>query len=188
MSTKELRRHGIVRKGNFTLPSTLNRRELNCPAARDANIGEYREESRMYKYDAFHKVIDELIELNLLHRKEFEKELRLFSPIEFFREFGTIHCDIGRRTGKTEYIKKRAKKHDLVIVRTYRMTKELYGDIKDKTNISSAEQAIDYSRGKRFERIFIDEPGMMGKEMIDSFYKYIGHSDYKDQIFILLGR
>ena len=101
----------------------------------------------------------------------------------FAREFCTIHINIGRRTGKTEYIKRNATKTDVVVVASRQM-REIYSGVN--VPVVSVDGIVDWSKGRRaVSTIYIDEPELMHK-FVGIIYESLFRN--ANQTFVLLGR
>jgi hypothetical protein len=133
-------------------------------------------------FDAYAKAIDGLIELNQSRRKLFNQKDLMF-PVEFAQEFCVVRCDIGRRSGKTEYIRSRAKKDDLVIAHSESSLDVSYRDLVCETKSARNLRNL---KPKRFNMIFIEEPSFVFDRfsMSDIFGLLVRDAD---QTFVLLG-
>lgn len=142
--------------------------------------------------DKFHHCIDELIKINLAFREKARPHFEKISPQLWLRDFCTVIVDIGRQTGKTEYICRRATKDDLVI--TYSMVSANKFPDGRIFEVVSAESA-DFRKtllANKYKRIFIDEAGLVFRLM--SFNDILRHYsdkklvvDLENTTFILLG-
>lgn len=130
----------------------------------------------------------------------FNKEMRNTLPVStaenlsipmFVREFCTIHCNIGRRSGKTQYIIDRARSDDLIIVHN-EMIASMYKKFGVNTNImtaSSVSRLEEVFRGyyiPKFNNIYIDEPRLCAEYVsMHYIYKSLIHST--KQTVLMLG-
>ena len=81
-------------------------------------------------YKKHWELIDKAIELNASfceQRKEFIHEIGV---VPFAMEFATVSLNLGRRTGKSEYIKTRALDHDVVVLPNKKIKERVYGEKK----------------------------------------------------------
>lgn len=137
----------------------------------------------------FQLAVEALIKAKESRQKELLKFLdkESFSPVAWARDFNTIHCSIGRRSGKTSYIKHKATEHDLIVVESApiaQMLKQEY-DMKDLNIkvISGIKKG-----NQKYKTIFVDEPKLVfgnGEKSLEEFYVATAHG--YDQLFIFLG-
>lgn len=111
------------------------------------------------------ELLDHAIQLNYLNRPLVKTHL---NPIEYAKEFKTIHINIGRRSGKTHLIMSTARENDLVIVSSYIHKMQLLecfpyflGTIQSMPEIILSAYGL---RGKVkpivCDRVWIDEPAL----------------------------
>lgn len=140
----------------------------------------------------FYTLVDYMISFN--------KELRVAIAQEtmgaatYAKECMTVRCNIGRRSGKTQYIIDRAGPDDLVIIHNMVMM-DTYRRGNLRTNILTASevQALpNVYRGcigpiiRRFRNIYVDEVTLCEKYLnLNEMYNILARD--KDQTFILLG-
>lgn len=145
----------------------------------------------------FDKAVKMLIKQNQENRKNFHSKIYDFNfPSMFISELCTVHVNIGRATGKTQFIKNNATKDDLVIA----YSRNVYEDCSKHnyhilfaqgSNISHFTDAI---RGLRIKNIYIDEPELVCKTLgikLEEIYNIIWNRHlFIDEIptFILLGK
>jgi len=139
-------------------------------------------------YNKFHQLVDQLIELN--HVKRIRERILRGIPddiylLSYLKEFCTIRVDIGRRTGKTSYIIKRANENSLVIVCNQKEKNRLLGTLKNDTNIvtySEVETHRFRGHNKVYDFIFIDDI-----DAINLFLIYNTFGKDKSQTFVIFG-
>ncbi len=137
--------------------------------------------------DEYFEILDRLIEINKLRRKEIGDNMRnMIGSLRYIDEYCTIKSDIGRQTGKSEYVRRRGNKNTLVIV-TKAAYKANYKGF-DGTVMSPMEIMNGGLRGiERFETIFIEEPSFTLKKVSkDQLYNELVDNT-KEQTFIWLG-
>jgi len=137
-------------------------------------------------YDDFHNAVDTLVRLNLENRHKLDKDMRLrLGVTHLAMEFHTVRCDIGRRSGKSEYIKRRAKHGDLIVVARDPM-KTIYRDAQAEV-LSAAEISEDTTAEFSLDRVFIDEPRLVAEvSNLAHLYSVLARENSR-QVFILLG-
>ncbi len=134
----------------------------------------------------FHAAIDNLVALNKELRKCLNPEIKEeLSPVEYAIEFCTVTCNIGRRIGKSEYIRRRANEltHSLIIVPTENMALDY-----DALKVLTADQVIEGAAvTERYDVVFIDEFSFVfynGRQ--NKIYSKLAFKG-RDTTFILLG-
>ena len=134
----------------------------------------------------FHKTIDNLVRLNTQNRVVADRHKRALSPNFWAMKFCTVRCDIGRGTGKTEYIKRRATKSDLVIVFNDEACSRIASEISCPIIIANQLERKIMRMENRFNTIFIDEPELIFREISQQrLYALLVYDYY--HTFILLG-
>lgn len=134
-------------------------------------------------FDQYHEMIDELIYLNLAHRAEFAEYKPMVPPAVWAREFCTVRCNIGRRTGKSEYIKARAREGDLIIAPNLQMRRHLFPNMVCDVETPST---LNGKKFKRFDTVFVDEPSLVFLVMSPSdLFALLAHDG--EQTFVMLG-
>lgn len=133
------------------------------------------------------RAIDFLINLNLKQQYTFALQEQYVSKQQWAKEFATVRCDIGRRIGKTSYIKSRANYGDLIIVGKYHLKKEMMHPIPSADVITHADLEMPRYRWighsiPRYSRIYIDEPGNLNLDLVYDIFA----RDTR-QLFIILG-
>ncbi len=146
----------------------------------------------------FAHLVDGLIALNEYHRDVLPMGVReTMSPAHYASEFCTIAVDVGRRIGKTQYIKDHANAESLIVVANQAQRDDLDRAFS-KNNVHPTivtASMLDHNefRSRKnynsFAKIYVDEPKLV--------YRYIHHDDLYlacthkqqpySQTFILLG-
>lgn len=137
----------------------------------------------------FFTVVDNMIAYNMQRRNEMAAHLVQsgMSPVHFAMEFCTVKCDVGRRTGKTEYVKQRADQYSLVIVPNKQMVKGYPPNIIVKSiGELTGQNSVRFGRTKP-RTIYIEEPQMVFQTMRQHELYYRLVDDTIDQTFVLLG-
>ena len=137
-------------------------------------------------YLEFARCLDSLIALNIKHRKSLPDLSKELSIIAYAQELCTVRCDIGRRTGKTRYIKERADKNSLVVVANRAVLETCFRDVnfEVKTAFQLERRSMGFEAKKN---IYVDEPKLVFHDIDElTFYKSFARNS--DQTFILLGR
>lgn len=133
----------------------------------------------------FHNLVDEAVKHTYL--KDFGVELvQSLGQSNFVREFGTVHINIGRRVGKTTWIKNNARACDLIIVPNVRCKEPYYYKASDVKTVSELELEDDPFNLTNYNWIFIDEPALCGKSAKTSNWFHKCKFTY-DSIVIMLG-
>lgn len=143
-------------------------------------------------YDNFFILVDGLIELNKRMRI---KNVNLYNIIGlkyYLKEYCTVKIDVGRQSGKSEYIAKNSTNNDLIITFNINM-KKIFTDIKhvnipDKNIISiqSLYNKKEEYGGRTYNNIWMDEASFISKNNnIDFLYDVLGKNE--NQTFIFLG-
>ena len=136
----------------------------------------------------FFKMMDDLIAYHKKRRLDLAAHVvNSMSPVQYAMEFCTVRCDIGRRTGKTEYVKHRADEYSLVIVHREQCTKG-YPDNVIVKNINELVGHNGVFFGKIKPRtIYIEEPQMVFRTIPQHELYYRLVDEHYDQTFVLLG-
>jgi hypothetical protein len=149
-----------------------------------------------YNYDVqkqFGVLMDQLVQLNIKQRENYSGLADGFSHLDWARDWCTIHCDMGRRSGKTSWVKHTAKKGDLIVTPIWDLAERQYPDWldnrkgnKDHPTVTTARCLKTDSKGKEFNTIFVEEPYLVFHDMsVEEFYQLL--ATRKDQTFIMLG-
>lgn len=137
--------------------------------------------------DEYFEILDRLIEINKLRREEIHVNIKnIIGSRHYIDEYCTIKCDIGRQTGKSEYVRRRGNEHTLVILPKLAY-KAHYKDFEGM--ISSPRQIMNGGmRGiESFETVIIEEPSLVF-ETVSKYELYNELVDNsKEQTFIILG-
>jgi hypothetical protein len=106
-------------------------------------------------------------------------------------ELCTVRCDIGRRTGKTEYIKQNAGKSDLIVTSSQMLKSSLFANMPCDVITMGDLNKPEWLLGKSgdFKTIWVDEPFMIfdSHKALTEFYIRICRQG-KDQTFVFMGR
>ena len=130
----------------------------------------------------FYPVIKILLILNKKNRQRFPKNI--YRVEDYALEFCTVKCDIGRQTGKSEYIKTHADASSVVIVMNNRM-KQNFSIPNRKFELRSPSDLLNNPQ-KEFKTIYIDEPTYVFKKIsVSKLYSLL--SKNYDQTYIWLG-
>lgn len=128
------------------------------------------------------ELIKELAFLNINNRREGLS--RFMSPIQYKMECKTIRINPGRATGKTTAIKSLCRANDLIVVHN-EQAKSLYDSrfrgCCTSINNNWHEQRLFYGMND-YGWIFIDEPSLMDKSYLESFYDV-----FDADLFVMLG-
>lgn len=137
--------------------------------------------------DFYHVLISNLIELN--------KEFRLARPNikndlsvqQYALSFCTVTVDIGRQTGKSEYLVNATTENDITICSNPRAKEYLKGRIKG-TVISECEILHEKfeSRENQGTNIYFDDASYINPKAIDKAYFFLSNENI-DQTFVKLG-
>ena len=135
-------------------------------------------------FEKFHDALDTLIALNHEARAEHAQVLDMYSPPQWAKEFCVVACDIGRRTGKSEYIRRRAKAGDLVVTMNLAARTAMFRDVK--CEVLTAQQLERETKARKFNTIFVDEPAVIldaaGRDKFFGLFVLNG-----EQTFVMLG-
>lgn len=137
----------------------------------------------------FGGLVDSLVHLSWERRHALPRTIREdLPPAIYAREYCSVACDIGRQTGKSEYIRRNAGKGCLVVVGTVAEKKPFSG--KDVPfDVSTAHDIMDNKEITipAYKTIFVDEPArVFGIVPIAVFYKLLALPE-TEQTFVLLG-
>lgn len=144
--------------------------------------------------NSFFRVIDELVALNLSFRSLLPEGTReSMTASQFAYDFCTVHVNIGRGTGKTEYMKRTLFEGVVVVVHDNRTRMRLLKETKGANgayivnggNANPVAFGADLSI-RRPTFIIIDEPHLISDEVIETIYNIVARRDM-EQVFILLG-
>ncbi len=135
----------------------------------------------------FFDMVDGMITYNERSRKPISHLSNSMNPVHYAMEFCTVKVDVGRRTGKTEYVKRRADEYSLVIVHNNNLTK----GYPDHIIVVSITELVGHN-GVFFGRIkprtiYIEEPQMVFRTIPQHELYYRLVDEIYDQTFILLG-
>lgn len=135
----------------------------------------------------FHAALSQLITLNQKHRADILAMdpgiMTGMSKTAWAREFCTVHCSIGRRTGKTEFIQRVATK-DSVIVLSSALHRQSFNDATQRREFLTPEMLRGYE-SLNVDLVFVDEPRLVFNKLPrESLYWAFRGSD---ATFVLLG-
>lgn len=136
--------------------------------------------------DAFGDCLDKLIEANHMlrsaHTPDFTQD---YSRAQYARNFATVRVSIGRQSGQTTCIVKRATKDDVIVCDSLRMADEIKR-LGTAAKVISAQQLVRLEHlqlDRAFRMIWVDET-CFGLNL-DEMYRF-GAKGY-EQTFVLLG-
>lgn len=136
----------------------------------------------------FGYIIDALISLNVRNRGLVPKGK--LPPLQQLLDHETVHVNIGRATGKTEYILSRIKESDLLIVPNQysaKMYSEKLG-FNEKIKIVYKNEDLDFSNIGRFKVMYIDEPRLCFRNIRkEILYDYFYNGSIESQLVLMLG-
>jgi hypothetical protein len=134
------------------------------------------------------KIIDLAIEENKRIRELNSYWKQTCGKIEYFRNFCTIHIDIGRAVGKTQYIIDNAKENDVIIVSSY-INKNLFFEKAKTENIFYQASDIIEKQFDNIGFVYIDEPALFLKNQNYTLWDVYAlfYNVKSDMMFILLG-
>jgi hypothetical protein len=136
---------------------------------------------------SFFDMVDNMIKLNRQHRMNLPMNVPTsISPVQFAMEFCTVKCDIGRRTGKTGYVKYKADENSFIIVPEHQLVRSYPKNLIVKC-VRDIIHFPNIFHGKKAQTIYIDEPQMVFRSIPqpDLYYRLV--DEMYDQTFILLG-
>jgi len=146
-------------------------------------------------YNEARAAFDAMVALNkAMRQREFVKHEAHSSPCRFVYMFGSIHFDIGRGTGKTEWILSRVKPGDLIVTVNRdiqkTMRRELMRDgLGESVHVISIHDLHHRGfHGLKFNVAYIDEPAAMMEKTGMTKYELVSRlvSGY-DQTLIFTG-
>ncbi len=132
-----------------------------------------------FNHNHFENIIDNLVVLNRQNRQKYNKGDYVYDT--YIKNYCTVIVDIGRKTGKTHYIKQHVKSADAIIVLSNAMKDQYKGT---KADVFSTGQ-IPAKKPSNHKIIYIDNATFMTKIMNLIYEKFA--APVEDQTFILLG-
>lgn len=112
----------------------------------------------MDKLLRFHKLVDGLIQLNKERRAEDKVNRYYMSPLQYLCEFCTIIVDIGRRAGKSEFIRERLDENSIVVCKPT-WAARVYEGKEDRVVYCNYDYLVpDPIKDLYFDTVYIDEP------------------------------
>lgn len=131
------------------------------------------------EYERFFGAVDELVAINREMRKERAATGWDVDIEVWVQEFCVVSCDVGRGSGKSEYIRRRAKEGDLVVTFGEREFRDVPFQVLTGVQVYRVD-------GQRFNTIFVDEPGLVFREITrETLFGLLTHD--REQTFIMLG-
>lgn len=142
----------------------------------------------MNETNKFHQLIDELIILNYANREKDLFNAKSIDPVKYALYFCTVKCDIGRGSGKTEYIKNRATKNDLIIT-PFATSLEYFRDALCDVLYANLEIIRNRTNNGNdvFDVIYVDESEAAFEKISKLELYMLLVKPNKKQTFVLLG-
>lgn len=138
--------------------------------------------------DEFGNLVDMLVSLNIRNRGLIPKN-RL-APLERLIYHETVHVNIGRYTGKTNYILTHAKDGDIIVTYSQPSAKDLLKKLGTNNHIKVIYRSEDlnYYENKKYKTMYIDEPRLCFRNVrLESLYDYFYNQSVEEQLVIMLG-
>ena len=139
----------------------------------------------------FQNLVTSAIEINKMNRQLYSKEKWVFSPVQYAKEFCTVHINCGRRIGKTEYIRDFLEVGDVVIVPNRTMQLKSIDVLRWRhifiPNDCGNGLPVHFLQDYKPRTIWFDEIGFSSKEEIDWVYNAFCDNTY-EQTWIRLGQ
>lgn len=140
------------------------------------------------------EILSLMIEANQAIRKEFPEAKEQIDTPYYLAEFCTIRLNIGRRTGKTQYIKDNSNINSCVIVPKEDWARNLYGVRSGNVNNDGLMVlticnllANPKDKYNKYTTIYIDEPSFVFPDNdTHRFYAKIANP-HLDQTIIMVG-
>lgn len=141
----------------------------------------------------FNEIVQQAIAANVeLRASRPEFQHRFYHPEHYAKECCTVHINIGRGVGKTEYIIKHARPWDAVVVHNETMRREMMRRSIQCEVFTAGElerESLGAIRSLRYNKpprtVYVDEPRGCGCRALDFAYRlFAGHPD---QTFLFLG-
>lgn len=144
--------------------------------------------------------MDYMIDFNKIKRPIFSSSYEHLGPSAYAREHQTIHCNMGRRTGKTSYILEHATSSDLIVVHSESRRRDINSEIRARVQVIRSEELITmqrqvicceackrpYENVRVYDNIWVDEPELCFREVnLTRLYNVLAYNP--EQTFILLG-
>ncbi len=141
---------------------------------------------------AFFFAVDRLIDLNERRRAAIAHHSHGMSTLQFIEEFCTVSVDVGRGSGKSQYIKSRADMTDVVVVGSLplvlEMQRECLAHVIGSPIDKSWGNLIGRTPGERV-RLWIDEPSMLPDGgCIEAIHRVVNYARGRPVTVIKLGR
>lgn len=108
----------------------------------------------------FQSIVDELLSMNLENRKFTTHARKILSPLQYLKEICTVHVDIGRCSGKTDYIIQKATKDDLIVVANQATAVSIRENIIHPENMNIIYGNTNFPRKPfdGFKIMYVDDP------------------------------
>lgn len=140
----------------------------------------------------FDQVVDSAIRFNKEHREHLISDPHVLSDILAIKFMCTVSINLGRCTGKTDYISRRAKTGDLVIEPTMGnlpLFRKMFSIRQEKPTIFVPWRDLNSLRGLYPpETIYIDEPHLCPAGILEDVIRAYGpRFDIKRQTVVMLG-
>jgi len=139
------------------------------------------------KYNIFYRIMDDIINLNNINRCN-NSSLCILPLEEYLKEYCTIKFNIGRQIGKTEYIKRKAKENDVIIILNNAM-RNYFRNVN--SDLFTINQFLNEKFDKRYDSIWFDNFSFCSRYISKREYieevLYIKFAKDRKQTFILLG-
>lgn len=139
----------------------------------------------------FHHLMDELVALNQRHRKINADRWHHPCPASYAMAEATVQGNVGRQSGKSEYILRNATADDLIIVPAEAQLHSQFRAAPCRVITAGELERRYLSRnrmppGERYRTIWIDEPYAVFRQLSrDELYYQLARD--REQTFILLG-
>ena len=134
-------------------------------------------------YLAFAETVDSLVAMNFALQGLMNFAAKEYPIAIYAADCRTVRCDIGRRSGKSAYIKSRASENDLIVVATFYM-RQYFSETKAKIIVPRMLDMI--SDDRRFKTVYVDEPRLVFTQITENdFYRCL--APYCEN-FVFLGR
>lgn len=138
----------------------------------------------MFNFTDHHLAVNKLRDLNLKNRLAMANHRSGMPREAWAREFCTVRCDIGRRTGKSDYILRCAKPGDLILVATMQLRHTVFNHAPCAV-LTAGQIALD-RQCEHYNDIYVDEPSLVFDRLSPhTMYSCLAHGG--EQTFLLLG-
>lgn len=131
--------------------------------------------------EKFFNVVDNVVALNIAHQLKFEDHKRYMANAHWLEEFCTVDINVGRQSGKSLYINKRATPVDLVVCMNEDYKRGVFKECRNVLTVSeiaadSFNRGVRFSDIKHYNKIYVDEPFAVFSRFkrYDFYYKFAG--------------